>query len=224
MIGYKWKPDFDSDPMKILIHTVVVIVAVFVAVGANAQTTQMNVDREFTKATQAFANKDYVTAAQIFKELSEQDDFNSQYNYALLLQKGVGTPKDLKQALYWAWRARINGVDPAIDLTADIAEFLSNKELEDAQSNLLEALMDDAKSGSPAAISGVATTFFYVKENPDYEDGYTWALVAQALGQNDVSRIIKDAEKTLGLDAQLSCQKEASELFQTILQSESEAN
>ena len=211
--------------MKILIRKIVVIiVTVFVAVGANAQTTQMNADREFAKATQAFASKDYVTAARIFKELSEQDDFNSQYNYALLLQKGVGTPKDLKQALYWAWRARINGVDPAIALTADIAEFLSNKELEEAQSNLLEALMDDAKSGSPAAISGVAKTFFYVKEKPDHKDGYTWALVAQAFGQNDVLPIIKDAEKTLGLDAQLSCQKEASEIFQTILHTDSNAN
>ena len=211
--------------MKFLFsHIVVYILSVFVAFGAGAQTTQLILDREFAKATRAFASKDYVTAAQIFKELSEQDDFNSQYNYALLLQKGVGTPKDLKQALYWAWRARINGLDPAIELTTDIAELLSNKELEEAQSKLLKALMDDAKSGLPAAISGVAKTYFYVKENPDHEDGYTWALVAQAFGQNDVLPIIKDAEKTLGLDAQLSCQKEASEVFLSILQSDNEAN
>ena len=126
--------------MKFLFsHIVVYTLTVFVAFGASAQTTQLILDREFAKATRAFASKDYVTAAQIFKELSEQDDFNSQYNYALLLQKGVGTPKDLKQALYWAGRARINGLDHAIELTTDIAELLSNKELEEAQSKLLKA-------------------------------------------------------------------------------------
>ena len=66
-----------------------------------------------------------------------------------MLSKGVGTPKDVREALYWAWRARANGVDKAVDLTAEIANALSNAELEELQNKWLDALMPEASKGFP---------------------------------------------------------------------------
>jgi hypothetical protein len=62
--------------------------------------------------------------------------------------------------------------------------------------------------------------YFYVKQAPDYEDAYTWALVAQAFGQDDVQDLIDEAEKNLSLDLQLQSQKNASDTFATIVQTQ----
>ena len=194
---------------------------VYILFFASASHVQaQNLEQDFRRATEAFAQKNYIEAARGFRELSAQNDQNSQYNYALLLSKGVGTPKDVREALYWAWRARANGVEKAVDLTAQIANALSNAELEELQNKLLDALMPEASKGFPIAISGVAKVYFYVKQAPDYEDAYTWALVAQAFGQDDVQDLIDEAEKNLSLDLQLQSQKNASDTFGTIVQTQ----
>ncbi|MDB9855933.1 hypothetical protein OAC47_01065 [Planktomarina temperata] len=188
----------------------------------NANTQMLK--REFDQASYAFANKNYVVAAKTFKSLSEKNDPNSQYNYALLLFKGVGTPTDLEEAWYWAWRARLNGVERANSLTVDIAKMLSSEEAESLQIRLLAAVELDANAGDPRALSSVAKTYFYVKEAPDYEDGYTWALVAQAFGQEDVLDIIGDAEANLALDQKLKSQRLANEIFSEIVNSSTGTN
>ena len=192
------------------------------AASVNANTQMLK--REFDQASYAFANKNYVVAAKTFKSLSEKNDPNSQYNYALLLFKGVGTPTDLEEAWYWAWRARLNGVERANSLTVDIAKMLSSEEAESLQIRLLAAVELDANAGDPGALSSVAKTYFYVKEAPDYEDGYTWALVAQAFGQEDVLDIIGDAEANLALDQKLKSQRLANEIFSEIVNSSTGTN
>ena len=190
--------------------------------SVNANTQMLK--REFDQASYAFANKNYVVAAKTFKSLSEKNDPNSQYNYALLLFKGIGTPTDLEEAWYWAWRARLNGVERANSLTVDIAKMLSSEEAESLQIRLLAAVELDANAGDPRALSSVAKTYFYVKEAPDYEDGYTWALVAQAFGQEDVLDIIGDAEANLELDQKLKSQRLANEIFSEIVNSSTGTN
>ena len=192
------------------------------AASVNAN-TQM-IKREFDQESYAFANKNYVVAAKTFKSLSEKNDPNSQYNYALLLFKGIGTPTDLEEAWYWAWRARLNGVERANSLTVDIAKMLSSEEAESLQIRLLAAVELDANAGDPRALSSVAKTYFYVKEAPDYEDGYTWALVAQAFGQEDVLDIIGDAEANIELDQKLKSQRLANEIFSEIVNSSTGTN
>ena len=192
------------------------------AASVNANTLMLK--REFDQASYAFANKNYVVAAKTFKSLSEKNDPNSQYNYALLLFKGIGTPTDLEEAWYWAWRARLNGVERANSLTVDIAKMLSSEEAESLQIRLLAAVELDANAGDPRALSSVAKTYFYVKEAPDYEDGYTWALVAQAFGQEDVLDIIGDAEANLELDQKLKSQRLANEIFSEIVNSSTGTN
>ena len=192
------------------------------AASVNANTQMLK--REFDQASYAFANKNYVVAAKTFKSLSEKNDPNSQYNYALLLFKGIDTPTDLEEAWYWAWRARLNGVERANSLTVDIAKMLSSEEAESLQIRLLAAVELDANAGDPGALSSVAKTYFYVKEAPDYEDGYTWALVAQAFGQEDVLDIIGDAEANLALDQKLKSQRLANEIFSEIVNSSTGTN
>ena len=187
------------------------------ATSVNANTQMLK--REFDQASYAFASKNYIVAAKMFKSLSEKNDPNSQYNYALLLFKGVGTPTDLEEAWYWAWRARLNGVERANALTIDIAEMLSMDEAESLQIRLLAAVELDANAGDPRALSSVAKTYFYVKATPDYEDGYTWALVAQAFGQEDILDIIGNAEAKLALDQKLKSQRLANQIFSEIVNS-----
>ena len=104
------------------ITIIILVVWSLTALSVNSNTQVLK--REFDQASYAFATKNYVGAAKMFKSLSEKNDPNSQYNYALLLFKGVGTPTDLEEAWYWAWRARLNGVERANSLTMDIAKML----------------------------------------------------------------------------------------------------
>ena len=102
--------------------------------------------------------------------------------------------------------------------------MLSSEEAESLQIRLLAAVELDANAGDPGALSSVAKTYFYVKEAPDYEDGYTWALVAQAFGQEDVLDIIGDAEANLALDQKLKSQRLANEIFSEIVNSSTGTN
>ena len=79
------------------ITIIILVVWSLTALSVNANTQVLK--REFDQASYAFATKNYVVSAKMFKSLSEKNDPNSQYNYALLLFKGVGKHKMIMSTL-----------------------------------------------------------------------------------------------------------------------------
>ena len=170
----------------------------------------------FNDAANAFKDGDFVKATSMFKILAENGNATAQYNYASLTYEGLGIPVDFEEAWFWAWRARLAGIEKAIKLTENIKGELS----QDSEIALVERLNETyenfAFDGDVQAISDVAIINYLALTEPDLEKSYTWALVAQAFGQTDVQSIISESSEILEIDKKISNQKKARELFNKI--------
>lgn len=166
-----------------------VLAVAYIFVGASiAEDTK---EPDFLAAADAFQNGNYVDAAIRFRNLAENKNATAQYNYAMLVYKGVGAPIDFEEAWYWSWMARLGGIEKADELTDQIAKELG----EEHEASLLDRLRmtfeNDALKGDANALSSMSIFLFEAQTDPDLAECYVWALVAQALGQTDVQYIIK---------------------------------
>ena len=168
---------------------------------------------DFVAAADAFQNGNYVDAALRFRNLAENRNATAQYNYSMLVYKGVGAPSDFEEAWYWSWLARLAGIEKAVELTEQIASELGEEHEASLLSRLRSTFEDDALKGDANALSSMAIFLFEAQTDPDLAECYVWALVAQALGQTDVQYIIKKASDELELSVKIDSQKKAKSIF-----------
>lgn len=168
---------------------------------------------DFVAAADAFQNGNYVDAAIRFRNLAENRNATAQYNYAMLVYKGVGAPSDFEEAWYWSWIARLAGIEKAVELTDQIAGELGEEHEASLLGRLRSTYEDDALKGDANALSSMSIFLFEAQTDPDLAECYVWALVAQALGQTDVQYIIKKASDELELSVKLESQKKAKSIF-----------
>ena len=168
---------------------------------------------DFVIAADAFQDGDYVEAAVRFGDLAVNGNAAAQYNYAMLVYKGVGAPSDFEEAWYWSWMARLAGIEKAVELTGQIAGELGLEHEETLLRRLRNTFEKDALQGDATALSNMAIFLTEAQTDPDLAEGYVWALVAQALGQTDVQHIVKKANDELELSVKIESQKKAKSIF-----------
>ena len=168
---------------------------------------------DFVIAADAFQEGDYVDAAVRFGNLAVNGNAAAQYNYAMLVYKGVGAPSDFEEAWYWSWMARLAGIEKAVELTGQIAGELGLEHEEILLRRLRNTFEKDALQGDATALSNMAIFLTEAQTDPDLAEGYVWALVAQALGQTDVQHIVKKANDELELSVKIESQKKAKSIF-----------
>jgi len=168
---------------------------------------------DFVIAADAFQDGDYVEAAVRFGNLAVNGNAAAQYNYAMLVYKGVGAPSDFEEAWYWSWMARLAGIEKAVGLTGQIAGELGLEHEETLLLRLRNTFEKDALQGDATALSNMAIFLTEAQTDPDLAEGYVWALVAQALGRTDVQHIVKKANDELELNVKIESQKKAKSIF-----------
>ena len=168
---------------------------------------------DFVIAADAFQDGDYVDAAVRFGNLAANGNATAQYNYAMLIYKGVGSPSDFEEAWYWSWMARLAGIEKAVELTGQIAGELGLEHEETLLLRLRNTFEKDALQGDATALSNMAIFLTEAQTDPDLAEGYVWALVAQALGRTDVQYIVKKANDELELSVKIESQKKAKSIF-----------
>ncbi len=89
----------------------------------------MNTDVDlFDQASDAWDREDFETAFLIFHALSMQGDVNAYANLGVLYEQGMGTARDIDQAIYWykkAWRC--DGQTSACSNLADLYQKIGNR-------------------------------------------------------------------------------------------------
>ena len=189
--------------------SILIVVFSFGTVSIADDTKEPN----FVIATDAFQDGDYVDAAVRFGNLAVNGNAAAQYNYAMLVYKGVGAPSDFEEAWYWSWMARLAGIEKAVELTSQIAGELGLEHEETLLRRLRNTFEKDALQGDAAALSNMAIVLTEAQTDPDLAEGYVWALVAQALGRTDVQHIVKKANDELELSVKIESQKKAKSIF-----------
>lgn len=67
----------------------------------------------FDDGARAFEKKDYAAAAAAWRPLAEAGDPRSQYNLGLILERGLGGPRNEPEAARWYERSANQGYGPA---------------------------------------------------------------------------------------------------------------
>ncbi|AXQ93647.1 SEL1-like repeat protein [Cereibacter azotoformans] len=136
----------------------------------------------FDAAVAAFRQGDAGRAAVLFKELAEAGDAEAQFNLALIYAEGAGLPQNPREALYWAWRAKLGGVAMAEDLSVRLEGGLP-PEVRDALAARLEAVLAPrVAAGEASAMFGLARVLLQLRSQPDPKRAYEWLAIAAALG------------------------------------------
>jgi hypothetical protein len=190
------------------------ILFIFLAprIGIAADHLEVTTDT-FNEAVDAVRDKDFVLANDLFSILSEQNDHDAQYNLAILLNSGEGTPQNFTLALEWALLAKLGGVERATDLT----EALKQKVLPDTQADVAlridEHLQGRLANGERAAIMQYVAFNRTKYTNPDLETAYIWAVIGAALSVSGASGLRDQIEGNLETSVILSSQDTAQKMF-----------
>ncbi len=142
----------------------------------------------FAQAIAAFRAGDAGRAAVIFKTLAEAGDAEAQFNLALIYAEGAGLPQNPREALFWAWLARIEGVAPAEVLADKLQSALPPDACEALAARLEARLAPRVAEGDSAAMLGLARVLLHLRPKPDARRAYEWLAIAAALGQPEAAR------------------------------------
>jgi len=137
----------------------------------------------FNAAVEAYAAGDTSRAAVLFADLARAGDPDAQFNLALIYHSGEGVPRNDREALYWAWRARIEGLPAAEPLIRMLTEQGAPGLGPSIAPRLLTDLQDALKAGHGHAMLGAALVMAQLSDPPDPEGAYLWQSLAAALGE-----------------------------------------
>lgn len=195
-----------------------ILASVFCAASAHANSDGPTATTagSFQDGVNFVEDGNYYGAFQIFERLASTGDASSQYNLSLLFLKGVGVPINYKSALYWAWQSHINDHEKAFSQVEELLEIVPESVRIEISNETIDGLLEIARSGSKEATLDLTETYLYLLNEPDFEQAYTWALIAQAYGLSNVVDFLDRAGDELDIETKIAQQAIASELFFTI--------
>lgn len=120
-------------------------------------------------------------AAAMYQDMAETGDGPAQYNLALLYLTGRGVPQSHRDALFWAWRARLSGVDKAPALIARMAEVTTDDLRKELADRLTTALQPRIDAGEGRAMLELSAVYLEVLPEADLTKGLVWQALAAAL-------------------------------------------
>ena len=157
-------------------------------------------DRLFKMATDFVKEKRYTEAVSIFEELAKNNEHDAQYNLAFLINGGKGITKNYKEALFWAFLARLGKIEKAEELTEDLVDIVPEKVLKDVREKVLEHLLVRFDNKDRAVLTELGDFYLLILDEQDFENAYLWYNVASAIGIENSGDIRDKVEKELEPD------------------------
>jgi TPR repeat protein len=159
-----------------------VLLAVAVAAPVSASDDIDTSNATFAEAIQAVKDRNFRHAIKLFRLQAEQNQHDAQYNLALLLEAGKGTPQNFSEALVWAWSAKLGGIEASGDLAEDLLDMLPEDAVDDVRKKVKQRLEDRIDAGNAPAVYQLAQYHLEIVEEPDFEMAYIWYSISTAIG------------------------------------------
>jgi hypothetical protein len=174
---------FSLFPAKLLATCLTsVLLAVAVAAPVSASDDIDTSNATFAEAIQAVKDRNFRHAIKLFRLQAEQNQHDAQYNLALLLEAGKGTPQNFSEALVWAWSAKLGGIEASGDLAEDLLDMLPEDAVDDVRKKVKQRLEDRIDAGNAPAVYQLAQYHLEIVEEPDFEMAYIWYSISTAIG------------------------------------------
>jgi TPR repeat protein len=173
-------------------------------------------DATFNEAIQAVKDRNYRHAVKLFSLQADNNQHDAQYNLALLLHAGKGTPQDFAAALNWSWAARLGGIEAAEELSDELTGYLPEDSVEEVRRLVRARLKARIDDGDPAAIPQFATYHLLMLEEPDYDSAYIWFSVAAALGLDGAMVARDEARENVEDEKIVELQQQAGTIYESL--------
>jgi TPR repeat protein len=170
----------------------------------------------FNEAVQAVKNKNYRHAVKLFSLQAENNQHDAQYNLALLMQAGKGTPQDFATALTWSWTAQLGGIEAAEELSDELTDYLPEGIIEEVRKAVAARIKSRIDEGDPAAIPQFATYHLVMLEEPDYDTAYVWFSIATALGLEGAMVARDEARENVDEEKIVELQRKAGTIYESL--------
>lgn len=172
--------------------------------------------QQFIEALDYVEDKEYVKAFRIFSDLSNEGLAEAQFNLSLLYFSGLGSPKNFRLSLYWAWMSHLNLHESALNrVNASFDQVNENVRNAVAQ-QVTDELTSLANDGDKKAPLKIGKTYLGLFVEPNYQSAYAWLSIAQAYGDEQAPEFLDQAASNLEIDVILAQQEEAQRLFKAI--------
>ncbi len=200
-------------PRPHLTRAIAAVALATLGTGAMAEAHLAEAD-PFQRAVRAVQAKDFATATSVFETLAQEDDYDAQFNLALLLRAGQGLPQNFVQALEWSLLAQLGGVERAIKFSADLSGLVTADAQDVVFERIDQRLRTRLERGDRSAIMQYIEFNSTILPEPDMQTAYVWSLIAAALGVDNAATRRDEIMSELETDVILTSQDEARVLFE----------
>ena len=189
------------------------------------QVAHTGVKDSFDDAVQAVKDRNFQRAIQLFSKLSQivqyDGQYEAQFNLAVLLKQGKGRPQNYAEALYWARRAELGGIEKSKDFADSFSDRITEDQHEEILTRIKTALLKEIDQGAINSLPQLATYHITLLDDYDYEQAYLWFALGAALDlpEQDIRRT--EMEDELQTEQIAPLQRETTKLFDALLAGES---
>ena len=163
--------------MKKLIK-IIIVCLLFVSSYSLANEKKQNLQNIYT----LLQEKKFEEGIKNLQILSEQNDINAQLLYSKILFSGDLTPQDFENSYFWGFSALLGGLKKASNILEKLSEYLTEEQIRDITTKLIEFLEKRAYEKDKRAIVQIAKIYENFTEPPDLINAYTWYNIAVAQG------------------------------------------
>lgn len=166
-------------------------------------------DKTFMEAVEAAKAGHYDQAFKLFELQAEAAQHDAQFNLALMLKTGRGTPQHYADALMWAWLSHLGGIEKGKPLADEILDVLPETTIEEVRQNIAANLKARIDKGDKAAVMQYARHFMEILAEEDYEQAYLWYSIAAAIGSEGGQEARDLVAENLDAEVMITLQDEA---------------
>ena len=166
-------------------------------------------DKTFMEAVEAAKAGHYDQAFKLFELQAEAAQHDAQFNLALMLKTGRGTPQHYADALMWAWLSHLGGIEKGKPLADEILDVLPEATIEEVRQNIAANLKARIDKGDKAAVMQYARHFMEILAEEDYEQAYLWYSIAAAIGSEGGQEARDLVAENLDAEVMITLQEEA---------------
>lgn len=202
--------------MKVLQLIVIAGLALIVSSPATkAMGHSQATDAVFSQAVEAVRAKEYGSAVDIFRDLSEQGEADAQFNLALLLKAGLGRPKNYEDAYFWFVLSLLGNERRAEPMVDELSDLLPPPVQTEIYERISERLDQQLAAGNKRAIMKYAGLHADFLIEPDIETAYVWYSIGQALGLRGANDGTASMSALLEPEALIAAQRRALDDFES---------